>query len=106
MTPETIVEVILNSLNLQYEKEFRFDVKRKFRFDYFIPELSAGIEIEGAVFTKSRHTTGTGYSKDCEKYNLAQINGYKVLRYTTTQIKTEPMKIEQDLRDLIYKGDI
>jgi hypothetical protein len=32
--------------------------------------------------TKSRHTSVTGFTNDCEKYNAAQLLGWKVLRYT------------------------
>ena len=30
--------------------------------------------------------TITGYSKDCEKYNLAALNCWRVLRYTALSI--------------------
>lgn len=66
------------------EKEFKFDKKRKFRADWKVSKngKSVLVEYEGINSTKSGHTTVLGYTKDCEKYNLAQINGYKVLRYT------------------------
>lgn len=68
-------------------EEFRFSKTRKFRADYAIPERMILIEFEGIVSRKSRHTTMTGYSTDCEKYNLAAILGYKVLRYTALNFK-------------------
>jgi hypothetical protein len=40
------------------------------------------IEFEGIMATKSRHTSVTGFTNDCEKYNAAQLLGWKVLRYT------------------------
>jgi len=40
------------------------------------------IEYEGISSRKSRHTTVTGFTNDCEKYNQAQLTGWKVLRYT------------------------
>lgn len=49
------------------------------------------VEIEGGLFArgldakgrpkKSRHTTGAGFEKDCEKYNTAQIMGITVYRF-------------------------
>lgn len=67
-------------------EEFRFS-KRKFRADYAIPEKMILIEFEGIMIGKSRHTTVTGYTRDCEKYNLAAILGYKVLRYTALNFR-------------------
>lgn len=66
----------------EYVEEFRFHPSRKFRFDWAIPSLKIAIEYEGLITKKSRHTTITGYSNDCHKYNIAQILGWKVLRYT------------------------
>lgn len=63
-------------------EEFKFLEKRKFKFDWYIPELRTGIEYEGIMSKKSRHTGVVGFSKDCEKYNLAQIYNYTVLRFT------------------------
>jgi hypothetical protein len=34
----------------------------------------------------SHHTTNSGYTKDCEKYNAAAVLGWRVLRYTTSQV--------------------
>jgi hypothetical protein len=47
-----------------------------------IPSLNVLIEFEGIMATKSRHTSVTGFTNDCEKYNQAQLLGWKVLRYT------------------------
>jgi hypothetical protein len=33
-----------------------------------------------------RHTSGGGFIKDCEKYNAAALLGWRVLRYTTSNI--------------------
>ena len=66
----------------EYCEEFEFHHKRLFRFDWSIPSLKIAIEYEGIFSKKSGHTTISGYTKDCTKYNLAAIEGWKVLRYT------------------------
>ena len=71
----------------QYVREYVFHPKRKFRFDWAIPDLKIAIEYEGLMSEKSGHTTVTGYTKDCEKYNLAALMGWKVLRYTALNYK-------------------
>lgn len=60
---------------------------RMFRFDFAIVDKMIAIEYEGINGGKSRHTTLTGYTKDTEKYNLAQQLGWKVYRYTALNYK-------------------
>ena len=95
-TQTIAIEHFIKSAGLDFEKEYKFSQDRKFRFDYAIPLLMLGIEYEGTMSAKSRHTTVTGYSKDCEKYNLAQLEGWKVLRYTAlnyTQLQNDLEKL-------------
>lgn len=68
----------------EVEPEFQFLKNRKFRADWKVSksEKSVLIEYEGINANKARHTSITGYTNDCEKYNLAQIHGHKILRYT------------------------
>jgi hypothetical protein len=61
--------------------EFKFCETRKFKSDYFIPELMLLIESEGGIFTKQAHGSIKGILRDIEKYNLATILGYRILRY-------------------------
>ena len=80
----------LKLLGVEYVREYLFDNdgKRKFRFDVAIVSKKIAIEYEG-IFgdEKSGHTTAKGYIKDCTKYNLAAIQGWRVLRYTGNNYK-------------------
>lgn len=67
-------------------KEYRFLPPRRFRFDFAWPEFQLGVEIDGGVFSNGRHVQGIGYTNDCEKFNLASIEGWRVLRVTTGQV--------------------
>lgn len=67
--------------------EHKFHPTRKWRFDWAIPDLKIAIEYEGLHSAKSRHTTITGFSNDCEKYNAAALLGWIVLRYTANTYK-------------------
>lgn len=64
------------------EREYKFDEinKRKWPFDFAWPEHKIALEIEGAVWTNGRHTRGSGFVKDLEKYNEAAMQGWAVLR--------------------------
>ena len=76
-----------NDHALTLEQEFKFHPERLWRFDFAIPALKVAIEYEGLMSEKSGHTTVTGYTKDADKYNQAQMLGWKVLRYTALNYK-------------------
>lgn len=67
-----------------YEREFPFAAEegRKWRFDFAWSHHRVAVEIEGAVWIKGRHTQGGGFQKDAEKYNVAAILGWRVIRLT------------------------
>lgn len=68
--------------------EYRFAAPRNWRFDFAFPALHLAIEIEGAAHAGGRHTTGTGFTADCEKYSAAAILGWSVIRATGEQVKS------------------
>lgn len=67
--------------------------KRRWRFDYAIPSKRIALEIEGGIFVQGRHTRGSGYLKDIEKYNTAVLLDWRVIRSTTsTKSKTAALE--------------
>jgi len=87
-----LLEIHLEELGLGFVQEFQFHPKRKWRFDYLVQQgysndpAHVAVEIEGAVWTQGRHTRGSGYSKDLEKYREAAAMGYRVYRFSTSEI--------------------
>ena len=71
--------------------EYRFLKKRRFRFDFAWPDRMIAVEVEGGVWMKGGggHTTGKGYTRDLEKYNLATLHGWEVYRFTTQDVTKE-----------------
>lgn len=67
--------------------EHRFSETRKWRLDAAYPDRKIGIEVHGGVWTQGRHTRGDGFERDREKMNEAQIMGWKVLEYSTGQVR-------------------
>lgn len=87
--------LLCRSSGVELVHELRFAPPRLFRFDFALPTKRIAIEYEGVYGGKSRHTTVSGYTRDCEKYNLAVAGGWRVLRYTA------PLVAEgRHLRDL------
>lgn len=70
-------------------KEHKFHSERKWRFDYAIIEHKIAIEVEGGVFTQGRHTRGTGFINDMEKYNNAVVLGWRLLRVTPSGLHSK-----------------
>lgn len=68
------------------EREYRFHKKRKWRFDFAWPDHKIAAEVEGGIWVKGRHTRGLGFLKDCEKYNAAAEDGWRVFRYPTSMV--------------------
>lgn len=86
--------------NLELKKEYRFHPVRKWENDWAVlkgKKVLAVVEYEGLVSSKSRHTTLTGYTGDCEKYNACAKMGIPVLRYTILNHKD----VIEDLKELI-----
>jgi hypothetical protein len=88
---------ILHAMGIEYVTEHRFHEMRKFRFDIAVPHMKIGIEYEGLMSEKSRHTTIEGFSMDCVKYNLAVKEGWRVLRYTATNYQS----LGSDIQELL-----
>jgi hypothetical protein len=66
------------------EREHRFDTGgRRWRFDFAWPAVKLAVEIEG----RGRHQSVVGYRADCEKYNAAVAQGWRVMRFPATDWK-------------------
>lgn len=64
------------------EREYRFDEERRWRFDFAWPDRKLAVECEGGV-----HRIEGRFTRDCEKYNAAQRQGWIVLRFTSGMVK-------------------
>jgi len=86
-----------NLLPGEYTREFRWHPKRKWRSDFLIANPNRCVpiddstlilvEIEGGVWTRGRHTRGSGFIKDCEKYNNAAATGWRVFRFPSQMVE-------------------
>lgn len=70
------------------ECEYRFHPFRKWRFDFWFPIGNIAVEVEGGTWSGGRHTRGSGFEKDAEKYNAAAEMGIRVFRYTRGMIES------------------
>ena len=63
-----------------WTREHKFHATRRWKFDFAFPALKVAIEVEGGVFTRGRHVRPSGFIADCEKYNVAALAGWLVIR--------------------------
>jgi very-short-patch-repair endonuclease len=92
----TEIMLLLKANKIKFEQEYRFHPVRKFRMDFALVDRKVCIEYEG-ISGRSRHTSITGYSRDCEKYNLATVMGWKILRYTMLN----KQNVIEDLKEIL-----
>jgi len=67
--------------------EYEIIPRRKLRWDFCFPECLIAIEINGSIWQKGGHNTGTGLLRDYEKGNLANLRGWCCLTFTPEDIK-------------------
>jgi hypothetical protein len=80
-----------NEHSVTLETEYAFHPARKWKFDWAIPALKIAVEYEG-IFKKDKSVTGHnsigGVMRDIEKYNQAQLLGWRVIRVTANNYRT------------------
>lgn len=93
-----IQKMLWNEVKLRWPELAQAEYKnavpgRKFRIDIAIPSVKLAIECDGWQF---HGKFKEDFAKDRVRQNLMVINGWRILRFTANQIRTEmPMCIEQ-----------
>ena len=75
--------------------EYRFHVRRKWRFDFCwrLPNNLVACEIEGGIWMQTEtgrskgHAHPKRFESDCEKYNEAALYGWTIIRVTPAMIR-------------------
>lgn len=70
-----------------HERHLKSKRSKRYRLDFAHPQSRTGIEIQGGVYNRGRHVTGSGYERDCKKYNLAYTSGWTIFLLTATMAK-------------------
>jgi hypothetical protein len=86
------------------EREYRFDLDRKWRFDFAHPASMTAIELEGGVWTGGAHNRGRHFLSDCEKYNTAALLGWTVFRLGTGMVRVPALEqIKRHIDDHLWE---
>lgn len=86
------------------KREYRFHETRKWPFDFAWPASKLAVEIEGGIWVNGGHNRGKKYTADCEKYNAAVLRGWRVLRYTTDDLKKRPLQVIDEVKEALRCG--
>lgn len=76
---------------------------RKFRLDIAWPDYKVGVEVQGGLWLKAAHSTGTGIKRDMEKRNLGILNGWRVLECEPKDVCT--LEMAKALKRLLKGGN-
>lgn len=67
-------------------REYKALEARRYRWDFAWPAFQLLLEVQGGTWGKGAHSTGLGIARDCEKGNLAIIDGWSTFHVTSDQI--------------------
>lgn len=89
-------------LDLRPEREYRFAAPdRQWRFDFCWPAFRVAVEIDGGIFVGGGHNRGLQFTQNCEKLNAAVMRGWRVLRFTTLDLRQQPVQCVEAVGKLI-----
>ncbi len=76
-----------------WREHYRFHPVRRYEFDFAWPEYKIAFEIEGAIWMKGGggHSHPLGIERDIEKYNLAAMNGWRIIRITDKMLRARTL---------------
>ncbi|MCA1625988.1 MAG: endonuclease domain-containing protein [Acidobacteria bacterium] len=73
-----------------FSRQLRFSEQRDFKFDFSWSNHKLACEIDGGIWSRGGHVRGLQFISDCEKRNLAQMEGWRVLTFTSNDVKQRP----------------
>ena len=85
-----------------------FHPVRMWRFDFQWPAYRVAVEIDGGTWTGQKsHASGPGIAADHEKQNAAVELGWRVLRFTSPDLRgRQALKTIQTVCNLLRQGPV
>ena len=95
----------LHGLDLRPVRQFCFAkaIGRRWRMDFAWPAKKVCVELDGGIFIGGGHNRGVQFTKDAEKHNAAVMRGWRILRYTTLDMKERPEEVVKEVTELLRK---
>jgi very-short-patch-repair endonuclease len=83
--------------------------ERQFRFDFAFPARRVAVELEGGIFLRNRnkgHASPKELLASMEKNNAAMLQGWRVLRYSTIDLKKRPVQVVEEVVELLRRSRV
>jgi len=85
-------------------REYVFAPPRKWRFDLCWPDAKLAVEIEGhGPGGLGRHQRRAGFTRDVVKYREAVKLGWRLLRYTSDEMRTRPVQVIEEVAEMLWQ---
>lgn len=98
---ERAVGAILREAGPSFVREHPVHVDgHVFYVDFAFPHLKVAVEADGRCW----HSDAAAFERDRLKHNALLGAGWKVLRVTERQVRTDPAAIRDRIRDLVVRG--
>lgn len=68
-------------------QQYKFHPVRRWKFDFAWPEFKIAVEINGGTWLSGRHNHPTSIAKDYEKLNTAQLLGWRIFQFVSSDVK-------------------
>jgi hypothetical protein len=79
------------------QSEYKFHPTRKWRFDWAWTKQKLALEVDGGVWSGGRHTRGSGFIGDMEKFNEAAKLGWRIIKCTPQDLfKIKTLELIQE----------
>jgi len=82
---QQLLRIHLREIGIETRPEYRFCLERRYRFDLFSEELKMGFEADGGQWSGG-HMRGKALEQQYEKDRLAQLMGFRIMRFTNREI--------------------
>ena len=69
------------------QRQYRFHVTRKWRFDFAWPAQRLAVEVDGGQFVMGRHGRGGALNAESEKLEAALLLGWRVYKVPTKWVR-------------------
>lgn len=80
-------QMTLKRIAHHFEQQIKLIPGRRYAWDFVSFKYNLAVEVQGSIWVKGGHNTGTGLNRDYEKLNMATLAGYSTLMFSGDMVK-------------------
>lgn len=98
---EKAVAAVLSDVGPKFEREYPVYVYGGvYYLDFAWPHLRVGVEADGRRW----HSDAPSFERDLDRHNALTAAGWRVLRVTERQVRSDPAAVRGRVRELLVRG--